>query len=226
MLSAAYFFFNPSFNNALLGRRHFEFDIPLWEYEKTCQQGNPHSRRECATCQVKPELWYCVGDGRNWGAVFVDIRPLDLRGPTSLRLAKNSEIVIAHDTNWDLAIWPEDWKRTRNSPEPRIDGRRIFTDKTQTPWASFIQGDLDPTGEIFDSAVERFTSGSVDQYFAKFNPNKSGWGSHIRILAAAALSTKGYILELGTGFFSTPLLNYIIREAKVSKTILESLSAK
>ena len=57
----------------------------------------------------------------------------------ALRLAKNSEIVISHDTNWDLAIWPEDWKRTRNSPEPRIDGRRIFTDKTQTPWASFIQ---------------------------------------------------------------------------------------
>ena len=153
-----------------------------------------------------------------------------------MRLAKNSEIVISHDTNWDAAIWPEDWKRTRNSPEPRIDGRRIFTDKRQTPWASFIQviplfrgsdffelyqGDLDPTGEIFDSAVERFTSGVVDHYYDKFNPSKSGWGSHIRILAAAALSTKGDILELGTGFFSTPLLNTIVRESKVSKIQLD-----
>jgi len=222
MLFAAYIFFNPIFNNSLLGRRHFEFDIPLWEYEKTCQQGNPHNRGECAACQVKPELWSCVGDGRNWGAAFVDIRPLELRGPTSLRLAKNSEIVISHDTNWDLAIWPEDWKRTRNSPEPRIDGRRIFTDKKQTPWASFIQGDLDPTGEIFDSAVERFTSGSVDHYYDKFNPTKSGWGSHIRILAAAALSTQGDILELGTGFFSTPLLNSIVRDSKVKNRILVS----
>ena len=54
-------------------------------------------------------------------------------------MAKNAQIVISHDTNWDLAIWPEDWKKTQNSEEPRMDGRRVFTDKSQIPWASFIQ---------------------------------------------------------------------------------------
>ena len=54
-------------------------------------------------------------------------------------MAKNAQIVISHDTNWDLAIWPEDWKKTQNSEEPRMDGRRVFTDKSQFPWASFFQ---------------------------------------------------------------------------------------
>ena len=78
-----------------------------------------------------------------------------------------------------------------------------------------FQGDLDTTGEIFDAAVELFTSGSVEKYDKEFTPHNSGWGSHIRILAAAALSTQGDILECGTGFFSTPVLNNIVRESKV-----------
>ena len=88
-----------------------------------------------------------------------------------------------------------------------------------------FQGDLDPTGRIFDSAVERFTSGSVDHYYDKFNPEKSGFGTHIRVLAAAALSTKGDILELGSGFFSTPLLHSIVRDTEVTKIGLEISSS-
>jgi len=216
-----YQFSNPN-KISLHGGRHFEFDLHLWNHNKTCEQGNPRHREECAACQAKPELWSCVGEGRSWGAAFVDIRPLELRGPTSLRLARISEIVISHDTHWDAAVWPEDWRNSRNTEDPRIEGRRIFTDKRQIPWASFIQGDLDTTGEIFDAAVELFTSGSVEKYYKEFNPHNSGWGSHIRILAAAALSTQGDILECGTGFFSTPVLNNIVRESKVEKRILVS----
>ena len=53
ILLAGYSFFNPSFNSSLLGMRHFEFDLPLWEFEKTCQQSNPLNRKECAACKVK-----------------------------------------------------------------------------------------------------------------------------------------------------------------------------
>ena len=81
--------------------------------------------------------------------------------------------------------------------------------------SEIFQGDLDPTGEIFDAAVAKFKSGTVDKYYAEFNPQKSDWGSHIKILAAAALSTQGDILECGTGFFSTPLLNKIVTETQV-----------
>jgi len=213
---------NEKLTNSLHRGRHFQFDLHQWNFSKTCEQNNPHKRPECDSCEAKPELWSCVGEGRGWGAAFVDIRPLELRGPTSLRMAKNAQIVISHDTNWDLAIWPEDWKKTQNSEEPRMDGRRVFTDKSQIPWASFIQGDLDPTGEIFDAAVAKFKSGEVDKYYDEFNPDKSGWGSHIKILAAAALSTQGDILECGTGFFSTPLLNKIVKETQVEGRILVS----
>ena len=62
---------------------------------------------------------------------------------------------------------------------------------------------------MYDEAVRRVRAGETDQFMTEFNPDNSGWGSHITALAAAALSTTGDILECGTGFFSTPLLHTI-----------------
>ena len=91
-------------------------------------------------------------------------------------------------------------------------GRRVFTDK-RGPWTSIIQGDLDESGKVFDKAVATFGSNQViSPYWEKFNPSHSGWGSHVRLLTAAALASQGDILELGTGFFSTPLLHQIVKD--------------
>ena len=75
---------------------------------------------------------------------------------------------------------------------------------------------MDKTGAVFDQVVSKFNSSDITPYWDKFNPTHSGWGSHVRLLTAAALSTRGDILELGTGFFSTPLLHMIVME-EVSK---------
>ena len=65
---------------------------------------------------------------------------------------------------------------------------------------------------MFDKVVSTFSSDSITPYWNQFNPSQSGWGSHVRLLAAAALATEGDILELGTGLFSTPLIHQIVAE--------------
>ena len=132
-------------------------------------------------------------------------------------LGKNSKL-------WRTKVW---WKTDLHWQKPKTMGfvhtGNIIIQYLLLIW--IFQGDLDPTGKIFDSAVERFTSGSVDHYYDKFNPEKSGFGTHIRVLAAAALSTRGDILELGSGFFSTPLLDSIVRETQVTEIALERYSS-
>ena len=68
---------------------------------------------------------------------------------------------------------------------------------------------MDKSGSIFEAAKSKFMSGETGTFVSKFNPSKSVWGSHIALLSSAALSTDADILELGTGFFSTPLLHDI-----------------
>jgi len=190
-------------------KQHFKFSIPHWEAGTTCAFRD--NRSVCKQCITKPELWDCVGEDRTWGMVFVDNRPGAKRGPNALRLVKRAEIIVTHDTNQNDALWPKDWIESRRTDDPVWSGRRVFTDK-RGPWTSVIQGDKDKTGSVFDKVVSTFTSGSITPYWEQFNPSHSGWGSHVRLLTAAALSTKGDILELGTGFFSTPLLHQIVKE--------------
>ena len=77
---------------------------------------------------------------------------------------------------------------------------------------------MDTAGEYFDKAVSLYRSNISAEYYEKFNPEHSGWGSHIRILSAAALATSGDILEIGTGFFSTKVLHEIA-ERKASEIL-------
>lgn len=53
-------------------------------------------------------------------------------------------------------------------------------------------------------------AGETEHIYRKFNPKKEAYGSHIKVLSAAALSTSGDVLEMGTGYFSTPMLHDII----------------
>ena len=120
---------------------------------------------------------------------------------------------MVHDTNQNDAIWPKDWLATRHGSHPVWAGRRIFTDPRPGVWTSLIQGDLDEDGEVFDEVVNIFNDGvKVEEFWKEFNPGGSGWGSHVRLLAAAALATGGDVLELGTGHFSTPLLHRIVQK--------------
>ena len=150
----------------------------------------------------------------------MDNRPASKRGPNALRLVTRAEIVVTHDTNVNDAVWPKDWWESRKTGHQVWAGRKVFTDK-RGPWACVIQGDLDKTGAVFDKVVQIFKSGAVKKYEDKLNPTNSNWGSHVGVLAAAALSTKGDILELGTGFFSTPLLHQMVQE-EVRDSIIRS----
>ena len=52
---------------------------------------------------------------------------------------------------------------------------------------------------MFEAAISKFENAEneLEAYLARYNPSRSGWGSHVRLLAAAALATTGDILELG-----------------------------
>ena len=104
--------------------------------------------------------------------------------------------------------------------------RRIHTDTTRHPSTQVLQGGLDTSGEIFNRTLASILAGETEDISKKFNPQESTWGSHIRsvneivdnshpnfdsrVLSAAALATSGDILEMGTGFFSTPMLHDIV----------------
>ena len=103
--------------------------------------------------------------------------------------------------------------------------RRTHTDKTRLPWTQVLQGDLDTTGEVFNRTLASILTGETEDISKKFNPEESAYGSHIRsvynkittlyfnltrVLSAAALATSGDVLEMGTGFFSTPMLHDIV----------------
>ena len=96
-------------------KKHFTFELPVWEHETSCSEGQ--QREECQQCRSRPELWDCVGEDRSWSVVFVDQRPPEKRCPSALRLLRRAEIVVVHDTVNTLD-WPPGWHGHR----------RMFTD--------------------------------------------------------------------------------------------------
>ena len=67
-----------------------------------------------------------------------------------------------------------------------------------------------------------FNSGQTLKLIDKFNPTKSTWGSHIRLLSSAAIATQGDILEMGTGDFSTPMLHDIVANSSSPRMLVSS----
>ena len=61
------------------------------------------------------------------------------------------------------------------------------------------KGDLADSAAVFEAVIRKFESAKneLEAYMARYNPSRSAWGSHVSLLAAAALATTGDILELG-----------------------------
>ena len=87
--------------------------------------------------------------------------------------------------------------------------RAAFVDKEGrgNAWTTVVQGDLDPSGEVFANMRKLWDSEEARRVYASLNPGQGEFGTHARLLWAAAKATQGDILEMGTGAFSTPMLH-------------------
>ena len=95
----------------------------------------------------------------------------------------------------------------RQSPHPKIAGRRVVVDRKSSEWTLMIKGDLDGKG-----------NGSA---FAKAG-NMLSQSEPVPniLLTVAALATRGDILELGTSVSSSPLLHRIAEAGKRSNYVV------
>ena len=87
--------------------------------------------------------------------------------------------------------------------------RPAFVDKEGrgNAWTTVVQGDLDPSGGVFANMRKLWDSEEARRVYASLNPGQGEFGTHARLLWAAAKATQGDILEMGTGAFSTPMLH-------------------
>ena len=81
-------------------------------------------------------------------------------------------------------------------------------------WTTLIRGDMDKEGEVFNSVAEAFKENfdDLNAAYRHYNKNNLVYGTHVRLLLLATMMTRGDILELGTGDYSTELLHDIIEE--------------
>ena len=76
-----------------------------------------------------------------------------------------------------------------------------------------MQGDLDTFGEAFANMRKLWDSKEAQRVYASMNPDHGEFGTHMRLLWAAAKASKGDVLEMGTGAFSTPMLHNLTASA-------------
>lgn len=186
-------------------KQHFKFELNTWKGNLPCSKNRVDPL--CESCYENEKLWDCVGEDRDWSVVFVDHSPYWKRKSSTLRLLKQCEVMVIHDTEPippENPYWPEGWC------ESKCKDRQTYTDTTRVPWTQVLQGDLDSTGEIFNRTVASILAGKTEYIYKKFNSEESPFGSHIKVLSAAAMSTSGDVLEMGTGYFSTPILHDIV----------------
>lgn len=167
-------------------------------------------------CEKNGLAWDCVGGDRDWGVVFVDHRPGERRSPDVVRMLARSLIVVVHDTEQPTYDWPHNWA-----------GRRSYTEMTRDVGTTIIQGDLDKDGKIFDQIVDSIKKKSElsvekEKISNEMNPEKSEYGTHIKLLAVAATLSGGDMLEMGTGLFSTPELHRIAKEDKGGRMVVSA----
>ena len=85
----------------------------------------------------------------------------------------------------------------------------------ENAWTTAVQGDLDPSGEFFANMRKIWHSDEARTASASLNPDHGEFGTHTRLLWAAAKASQGDILEMGTGAFSTPMLHNLTGEKGV-----------
>ena len=105
--------------------------------------------------------------------------------------------------------------------------RAAFVDKEgkANAWTTVVQGDLDPYGEAFAYMHKLWDSEEAQMVYALLNPDQGEFGTHARLLWAAAKATQGDILEMGTGAFSTPMLHNLTASADRGLVSAETDSA-
>ena len=92
-------------------------------------------------------------------------------------------------------------------------------------WTTAVQGDLDPSGEVFANMHKLWLSEEAREVYASLNPGHGEFGTHTRLLWAAAKASQGDVLEMGTGAFSTPMLHNLTGSAGRSLVSAETDSA-
>ena len=80
-------------------------------------------------------------------------------------------------------------------------------------WTTAVQGDLDHSGEAFAKMLQLWDSQEAWTVYSSLNPDHGEFGTHTRLLWAAAKATQGDVLEMGTGAFSTPMLHNLTASA-------------
>ena len=95
-------------------------------------------------------------------------------------------------------------------------------------WTTLVQGDMDQGGELFREVIETVDSyaGEVSAVYKTYNPNRAGFGTHLKLLLVAALITDGDILEMGSGNFSTRVLHDIVKMDYVGRELVTAESSK
>ena len=96
--------------------------------------------------------------------------------------------------------------------------RSAFVDKEgrEAAWTTAVQGDLDHSREAFAKMLKFWDSEEARTVYSSLNPDHGEYGTHTRLLWAAAKATQGDILEMGTGAFSTPMLHNLTGRSLVS----------
>ena len=92
-------------------------------------------------------------------------------------------------------------------------------------WTTAVQGDLDPSGEVFAKMHKLWLSEEAREVYASLNPDHGEFGTHTRLLWAAAKASQGDVLEMGTGAFSTPMLHNLTGSAGRNLVSAETDSA-
>ena len=78
-------------------------------------------------------------------------------------------------------------------------------------WTTAVRGDLDRSGEVFAKMQKLWRSKEAKTIYASLNPDHGEFGTHSRLLWAAAKASEGNILEMGTGTFSTTMLHNLTK---------------
>jgi len=187
--------------------------------------------------------WDLIGEDRLWDLIFLDHKPMGRRVKDAKRLLKRTKLLLIHDTGYFNENWmnmPLDFLQTSGHV---WNDRPAFTEKSKTSlvyedpglpydikmpvWTTLIQGDHDHSEGLFKAVVEALKNyrNEIQSVYNIYNPDKKGYGTHVKLLLVSALMTRGDILEMGSGYFSTQLLHDIVQEEAGSRMLVTAESS-
>jgi len=170
-------------------RPHPVFPVPSWSVRASSRDA------DSSMCDVNTNLWECLGSDRDWGLVSLMDKEGEKRMDSIARLLTRTQLMVV--TTYRTRDLPADFKLSNKFWH----GRRCFSQTLdEDKLTVLIQGDLDTTGEIFDSVLDDMEKESSEEIQSK-----------LAMLLVASLSTPGDILELGTDQDTTELLHTVVQ---------------